>query len=118
MTLAFEPIKISSLRALRDHVIVTDMEFRERITTGGLILPNDNGQATGIRPRWGRVYAVGPEQTSVSVGEYVCIAHGRWTRGIEIHDTDGERIIRRIDNKDILLISNDPMVDEVIGAGL
>ena len=111
MTLAFEPIKISSLRALRDHVIVTDMEFRERITTGGLILPNDNGQATGIRPRWGRVYAVGPEQTSVSVGEYVCIAHGRWTRGLDIEDDEGKRTIRKIDPKDILMSADERPAD-------
>ena len=114
MTLAFEPIKISSLRALRDHVIVTDMEFRERITTGGLILPNDNGQATGIRPRWGRVYAVGPEQTSVRVGEYVCIAHGRWTRGLEIEDHKGIRTIRRIDPNDILLVADELPQDDTM----
>jgi hypothetical protein len=94
------------------------MEFRERITTGGLILPNDNGQATGIRPRWGRVYAVGPEQTSVSVGEYVCIAHGRWTRGLEIEDGQGTRTIRRIDPSDILLVSDELPQDDTMSEAL
>jgi len=97
MTPAFAPIKISSLRALRDHVIITDMEFRERITTGGLILPND------------------PEQTSVRVGEYVCIAHGRWTRGLEIEDQQGTRTIRRIDPNDILLVSDELPQDDTMG---
>jgi hypothetical protein len=67
--------------ALGDSVIVEDMEFDQRITQTGLILPNDNGKSSGIRPRWGRVYATGPEQKDVRVGEWVCVAHGRWTRG-------------------------------------
>ena len=61
--------------ALNDSVIVEDMEFDTRITQTGLILPNDNGKSSGIRPRWGRVYAVGPEQTDVRVGEWVCVWH-------------------------------------------
>jgi hypothetical protein len=54
--------------ALGDSVIVEDMEFDQRITQTGLILPNDNGKSSGIRPRWGRVYAVGPEQTGCACG--------------------------------------------------
>lgn len=115
MTAAFAPHKINSLRALHDHVIVTDMEFRERITTGGLILPSDNGQATGIRPRWGRVYAVGPNQTGVKVGEYVCVAHGRWTRGLDIEDSQGLQTIRRIDPDDILLVADQLPQDGTMG---
>ena len=69
-----------------DSVIVEDMEFDVRITQTGLILPNDNGKSSGIRPRWGRVYAVGPEQQDVRVGEWICVAHGRWTRGLDIED--------------------------------
>lgn len=118
MPAAYAPIKVNSLRALRDHVIITDMEFKERITSGGLILPSDNGQATGIRPRWGRVYAIGPEQTSVRVGEFVCIAHGRWTRGLEIEDTAGVRTIRRIDPNDILLVSDEMPQDDTMSDAL
>ena len=99
---------INRLRALHDHVLVTEMQFDERITSSGIILPNDNGTGSGIRPRWGRIYAVGPRQTSVSVGQWVLIAHGRWTRGIEIVDNDGEKTIRRVDPDDILLVSDEP----------
>jgi hypothetical protein len=87
--------------ALGDSVIVEDMEFDQRITQTGLILPNDNGKSSGIRPRWGRVYAVGPEQQDVRVGEWICVAHGRWTRGVDIEDGDVKRTIRKIDPKDI-----------------
>ena len=105
---AFQPhqVKQHQLKALRDAVIVTDMNFDTRITQTGLILPNDNGTGSGIRPRWGRVYAVGPEQHDVRVGQWICVAHGRWTRGLDIDDGTGKRQIRRIDPKDILLVSD------------
>jgi hypothetical protein len=61
------------------------------------------------------VYAVGPEQTSVRVGEYVCIAHGRWTRGLEIEDQQGTRTIRRIDPNDILLVADELPQDDTMG---
>lgn len=105
---AFSPhqIKQSELRALKKDVLVTDMSFDQRITQGGLILLNDNGTSLGIRPRWGRVYAVGPLQKDVKVGQWICVAHGRWTRGIDLEDESGKRTIRKIDPNDILLISN------------
>lgn len=105
---AYSPHRIekNQLRALRQDVIVTDMVFDTRITQSGLILPNDNGTGLGIRPRWGQVYAVGADQHDVQVGQWVCVAHGRWTRGIDIEDAEGRRSIRKIDPKDILLISD------------
>jgi len=107
---AFEPHRITrnQLKALHNDVLVADMEFDTRITQSGIILPNDNGTSLGIRPRWGRVYAVGPKQTEVKVGQWIMVAHGRWTRGIDIEDGEVEhkRTIRKIDPKDILLISD------------
>jgi co-chaperonin GroES (HSP10) len=107
---AFAPHQIQQdqIRALHKDVLVADMEFDTRITQGGLILPNDNGTSLGIRPRWGRVYAVGPKQTDVRVGQWIMVAHGRWTRGIDIDDGQvaHKRTIRKIDPKDILLISD------------
>jgi co-chaperonin GroES (HSP10) len=105
---AFSPHKINKhqLRALHDHVIVSEMSFDQRITQSGLVLLNDNGTTLGIRPRWGQVYAVGPKQKDVCVGHWICVAHGRWTRGLDIEDENGTKTIRRIDPKDILLISD------------
>lgn len=109
MKLAFEPHKITQqqLRALHDSVLVTDMAFEERITQSGLILPNDNGTGNGIRPRWGRVYAVGDEQLDVKVGQWIMVAHGRWTRGIDIDDGE-RRTLRRVAPNDILLVADGP----------
>lgn len=106
--LAYSPHRLNQdqIRAIKTDIIVTDMNFDVRLSNGGLILLNDNGKSTGIRPRWGRVYVVGPDQQEVRVGQWVCVAHGRWTRGLDIEDETGKRTIRKIDPKDILLISD------------
>jgi co-chaperonin GroES (HSP10) len=107
---AFAPHQLQQdqIKALHDNIIVSDMEFDTRITQSGLILPNDNGTTLGIRPRWGRVYAVGPKQTEIKVGQWIMVAHGRWTRGIDIEDgqQNYKRTIRKIDPNDILLVSD------------
>jgi hypothetical protein len=113
---AFAPHQLTAtdLQPLRTDVIVSEMAFEQRITSTGIILLNDNGTGLGIRPRWGQVYAVGPDQSDVTVGEWVCVAHGRWTRGIEINDNGIERTIRRIDPNDILLVSNELPQDDTM----
>jgi co-chaperonin GroES (HSP10) len=112
--LAFQPHQIArnKLQPLNDSVVVADMTFDERITTGGIVLLNDNGKGTGIRPRWAQVYAVGPNQQDVVVGQWICVAHGRWTRGIDIEDESGKQTLRRVDPRDILLVSNEQPQDE------
>jgi co-chaperonin GroES (HSP10) len=105
-------IKIKELKPLHDNILVTEMNFKERFTSGGIIVVGDDGKASGIRPRWGKVWAIGPEQTDVKVGQYILVAHGRWTRGVKIEDDTGEFVIRRIDNNDILLVSDEPLADD------
>lgn len=112
--LSFEPHKVNKINPIRDTIIVADMKFDARISHGGILLPNDDMKSSGIRPRWAKVYAVGPEQTEIKVGEYILISHGRWTRGIKIEDQDGEKVIRKVDPNDILLVSDEPMDDETM----
>ena len=103
---------------LKDKILVSDMNFEAQYTASGIYIPSDDGKSEGVKPRWGRVWAVGPEQKDVRVGEWIYVEHGRWTRGLEIEDPSGEKTIRRVDNKDILMVSNDPQQDETIGRGL
>ena len=112
---AFDPKKIKSFRALQNYVIVTDMNFKEKISYGGIIIPHSDGKLEGIHARWGKVYAVGPRQQDVRAGQYVLVKHGRWTRGTLIEDQEGEKTIRRIDDADILMVSDEPQQDESIG---
>lgn len=114
MKSAFEPHKIRKFRTLHDWVVVQDMQFDERITTSGIVLLNDNGKSIGIRPRWGRVYAVGPDQVHVTTGQWVCVAHGRWTRGVAVEDEQGETTLRKIDPQDILLVSDEHPKDDTM----
>ncbi len=112
---SFQPNRVGALKALRDTVLVTDMNFEQRITSSGIILPSDDGKNSGIRPRWARVHATGPDQKDVQVGQWILIAHGRWTRGIDIEDSSGKTsTIRKVDNDDILLISDQPVVDDTM----
>jgi co-chaperonin GroES (HSP10) len=113
--LSFDPHRFEkkSFKPLGQHVIVYDMEFNERITHGGIVLLNDDMKSAGIRPRWAQIYAVGPEQTDPELvpGKWVCVSHGRWTRGVDIEDETGKHTIRRVDINDILLVSDEPVDD-------
>jgi co-chaperonin GroES (HSP10) len=111
---AFAAHKIQKLVPLNDAVIVCDMKFDERISQGGIIIPNDDMKNSGIRPRWAKVYATGPEQKDIKVGQYVLISHGRWTRGVKIEDKEGEKVIRKVDNNDIMLVSDEPVTDQTM----
>lgn len=101
---------LKSLTPLKNTILVYEMEFKERISNG-IILLNDDMTSQGIRPRWAKVYAIGPDVRDVEVGQYVMVAHGRWTRGLQIVDEEGSKTIRKIDNNDILLISDQPVHD-------
>ena len=115
--LAFEPHKIekSRLRPLRDYIVVTNMTFDQRITHGGIVLLNDDMKSSGIRPRWCQIYKFGSEYNGeLKEGQWIYVAHGRWTRGIDIEDETGKKTLRRVDPNDILLVSDEPMMDDYI----
>jgi hypothetical protein len=101
-------VKHIKIRALKDHVIVTDMNFGEIKTSTGIVLRSDDGKAHGVRPRWGKVYCIGPEQKDVSVGQWILIEHGRWTRKITIDDGEGTKNIHRVDPTGIMAVSDEP----------
>jgi co-chaperonin GroES (HSP10) len=105
-----------NIKALHDHVIVQDMHFGDRVTQGGIVLLGDDARSSGIRPRWAKVYAVGHEQKDITVGQYVLIEHGRWTRGVELTEPAGEKlVIRRVEVDAILAVSDEnPGSDDTI----
>lgn len=84
---------IMRLTPIHDKVIVTDLERGEKTTKAGIIMLDDSTVAAGergIRPRWARVYAVGPEQKDVKQGEWILLEHGRWTLGQDLTEENGE----------------------------
>jgi len=104
--------KADSLEAVKNHVLVKGMEFNERITNGGIIVPGMDGKSEGIKPRWAEVVAVGPLQSDINVGEWVLVDHGRWTRGMMVNVAGEEIDLRRVDPNDIFCVSDEPMDDE------
>lgn len=92
---------------LKKRVLVSDMHFGETKSKGGIILLDDDGTADGIHPRWAKVYAIGKDQEDVKVGEWVLVAHGRWSRAFKVVKNDTELEVRMIDENDILLTSEE-----------
>ena len=67
---------------------------------------DDDGTAGGVHPRWAKVYAVGNQQEDVKVGQWLMIAHGRWSRAFKVAKEGVELEVRMIDENDILLVSD------------
>jgi co-chaperonin GroES (HSP10) len=78
-----------TLKPLKDKVFVTDINFDEEVTSAGIVLKSDNGKGEGVKPRWGRVWAIGPEQEDVKVGQWILMEHARWTREFQHEAEDG-----------------------------
>lgn len=78
----------------------------ETVTNTGIIIPDDDGKAEGIKSRYMEIHSVGAD-TDVSEdlkpGDIVLVAHARWSRGIDVDDQDGRKI-HSIDPGEILAI--------------
>ena len=104
----------NDITPLKKRVLVSDMHFGETKSKGGIIMVDDDGTAEGIHPRWGKVYAVGKLQDDVKVGEWVMVAHGRWSRAFKLKrkekgsagDIGVELEVRMIDENDCLLYTS------------
>lgn len=100
---------------LKDKVLVSGMNFEGQRTVSGIIIPSDNGKVSGIHPRWARVWAVGPEQKDIKVGDWILVEHGRWTRGIEYELEDGEIIeLRMVDLPAVMMSADEPPNDVML----
>jgi hypothetical protein len=116
---SFEYTEIKDITALKDHVIVRDMNFAGRKLSSGILLLSDDLKTSGIRPRWAQVYRVGPEQTDVAPDQWVLIEHGRWTRGAKISIEGEEITIRRVDPENIIFVSDkEPTADDSLSTAV
>jgi co-chaperonin GroES (HSP10) len=106
------------LRPLHDTVLISDMSFEEQTTASGIVIRSDDGKSHGVKSRWGRVWAIGPEQTEVKIGEWIYVEHGRWTRGIKVEDNGKEIVIRKVDTDSILLQTDEKPNDVYISKGI
>ena len=104
---------------LRDNVIVRDMSFTGRKLSSGIVLLGDDAKTSGIRPRWAKVYAVGPDQKDIAPGQWIMVEHGRWSRGLEVEVGEEQFTIRRVDPECILFVSDhEPDSDDTISSAV
>jgi len=105
------------LRPIHDNVIGAHMHFGAQTTNGGIIIGNDDGKSRGIYPRWCQVYAKGHEnKDEYEVGDWILVAHGRWSRGFILEEEDGTEVeLRKIDVKEILCVSKEKPNDIHLG---
>jgi len=97
----------NDIKPLKKRVLVSNMQFGATKSKGGIILLDDDGTEAGIHPRWAKVYAVGDQQNDVTVGQWLLVAHGRWSRALKVKKHGEELEVRMIDENDILLVSNE-----------
>jgi len=103
-----------TIKPLRDKVFISDMEFGEQRTGSGIVVLKDDGKTQGIHPRWGRVWAKGPEQKQVEIGNWILVEHGRWTRTVRVETESGEELeVRMVDNDAIMVIADERPNDVV-----
>jgi co-chaperonin GroES (HSP10) len=89
---------------IKDRVIVSDMSFDSITTKGGIILNSDNGKVHGIKPRWAKVYAKGKDNTDeYTVGDWILVEHGRWTRGVKIKTNHKEQVLQMVEAKSVMI---------------
>jgi len=109
-------ITCNKLRAVGDKIIVHGMYFGGRKLQSGIVLMDDDKKSEGIKPRWCQVYSIGPDaRVDFKEGQYILVAHGRWSRGINITDAEGDKTIRIVDPNDCLLVSDEPQEDMLFG---
>ena len=97
-----------SISAIGNRVLVTHMDFGEQKTAGGLIISSDDGQTRGIYPRWGKIYAKGPQNNDpYDVGDWVLIEHGRWTRSVLLEQENEDLEVRMVETESILAWSDE-----------
>ena len=112
----YNPIE-GTLAPIKNRVLVSDMYFGEQKTSSGLIIRNDDGDTRGIYPRWGKVYAIGTENKDpISVGQWILIEHGRWTRSVTLKNNGEEQEIRMVEAESILAVADERPNDLRIGS--
>ena len=81
---------------------------KEQVTKSGVILLADNATEEGMKPRWFKALAVHPEEKDVKEGEYMLVAHGRWSREYKKENKDGEtEILIVVESDSVLGISDE-----------
>lgn len=103
----------TTVKAFGNRVLAEMIDSPENFkrTKSGLYISDKDGSADAIRPRWFKVYSVGEEVNEVAPGQYVYVEHGRWSKGMKVDD---DLKLYLLDNKDMLMVSDENPIEEGI----
>ena len=104
MVTDFDHYTEMDLDPIADHILVEDIESEDERVHNNIIRLSERGETRGVRPRWARVYLVGPEQEDVKVDEWILIEHGKWTRGIKLNNG---KVVRKVDPGGLMLAADE-----------
>ena len=99
-------MKITPLRGKITAQLLEDPR-KETVTKTGVILLADNATEGGMKPRWFKALSVHPEEKDVNEGDYILVAHGRWSREYKRENKDGETEVLIIVESESVLGIND-----------
>ena len=94
-------MKITPLRGKITAQLLEDPR-KESVTKAGVILLADNKTESGMKPRWFKALAVHPEEKDVKEGDYMLVAHGRWSREYVYDDEDETQYIMVVESKSVM----------------
>ena len=99
---------MNNIKAFGDRVLATmvDKPTGYKKSKSGLLIADKDMDQNSIRPRWFKIYAVGEEIDYVTEGQYVLVAHGRWSNGIKAWEGSDDKLYL-LDNKELLMVSDD-----------
>lgn len=101
-------IQANKFTPLKDKVFVTGFDTGVQLTKAGIIIPDDNMTNRGIRPRWGQVWAIGPNVQDIEVGQWILVEHGRWTERMTIETAEESVEVWQVEYpKSVLAVSDD-----------
>ncbi|NDH66751.1 MAG: hypothetical protein EBY22_02365 [Gammaproteobacteria bacterium] len=98
---------MKTIKPLPKRILAELLGLEERVTVGGIILKSDNGKDHGVRPRWAKIRLVGEGIDWVQPGQYVLVAHGRWSRQFECEHNGETLKLVHLDNEEVLLVTDD-----------
>ena len=99
-------LEAKSFTPIGKSVMVSEIEAGEQ-KVGSVIIVDDDMKDRGIRPRWCKVFAVGPLVDNLKKGDWILVDHGRWTRGYDAVIDGFEATFRFVDYDDILIVTDE-----------
>lgn len=109
---------MSTIRPLQKRILAELLGLDQRVTASGIIVAGENGKDRGIRPRWAKVHLVGEGIDWVKPGQFLLVAHGRWSRQFEC-EHNGEKLkLVHLDNAECLCVQDEEPNDEFVGVGI